>query len=191
MVASADALISGLTKDYVSTIKPALQIIGIEEGVNRVAGMYLMMTNKDAANAAAVVSNVANAAVIGQVCSQAAASALPVYEAAGIVTISGSASSSFLPALAPTVFNRTIVVSDAVGDAGDIWLTQIATLPSDIVFQQMLNDAMKHQATGPGGQQGHDSDSSATGSHPHTGSSDKPLPGPASDQTRTALPTAS
>ena len=32
----ADALISGLTKDYVSTIKPALQIIGIEEGVNRV-----------------------------------------------------------------------------------------------------------------------------------------------------------
>jgi malate dehydrogenase (oxaloacetate-decarboxylating)(NADP+) len=42
----ADALISGLTKDYVSTIKPALQIIGIEEGVNRVAGMYLMMTNK-------------------------------------------------------------------------------------------------------------------------------------------------
>ena len=42
----ADALISGLTKDYVSTIKPALQIIGIEQGVNRVAGMYLMMTNK-------------------------------------------------------------------------------------------------------------------------------------------------
>jgi len=39
-------LISGLTKDYVSTIKPALQIIGIEKGVNRVAGMYLMMTNK-------------------------------------------------------------------------------------------------------------------------------------------------
>ncbi len=42
----ADALISGLTKDYVSTIKPALQIIGTEEGVNRVAGMYLMLTNK-------------------------------------------------------------------------------------------------------------------------------------------------
>ena len=40
---------------------------------------------------------------------------------------------------------------------------------SDIVYQQMLNDAMR-QATGPGGQQGHDSDSSATGSHPHTGS---------------------
>jgi malate dehydrogenase (oxaloacetate-decarboxylating)(NADP+) len=42
----ADALISGLTKDYVSTIKPALQIIGTEEGVNRVAGMYMMITKK-------------------------------------------------------------------------------------------------------------------------------------------------
>ncbi len=42
----ADALISGLTKDYVSTVKPALQIIGTEEGVNRVAGMYMMLTKK-------------------------------------------------------------------------------------------------------------------------------------------------
>ncbi len=42
----ADALISGLTKDYVTTIKPALQIIGTEEGINRVAGMYMMLTQK-------------------------------------------------------------------------------------------------------------------------------------------------
>ncbi|RYG09049.1 MAG: NADP-dependent malic enzyme, partial [Chitinophagaceae bacterium] len=35
----ADAMISGLTKNYVSTVKPALQVIGTEEGVNRVAGM--------------------------------------------------------------------------------------------------------------------------------------------------------
>ncbi len=42
----ADAMISGLTKNYVSTIKPALQVIGTEEGVNRVAGMYMMMTEK-------------------------------------------------------------------------------------------------------------------------------------------------
>ncbi len=42
----ADALISGLTKDYPSTIKPALQVIGIEEGINRVAGMYMMLTKK-------------------------------------------------------------------------------------------------------------------------------------------------
>jgi malate dehydrogenase (oxaloacetate-decarboxylating)(NADP+) len=42
----ADALISGLTKDYVTTIKPALQIIGTEDGINRVAGMYMMITQK-------------------------------------------------------------------------------------------------------------------------------------------------
>jgi len=42
----ADALISGLTKDYVTTIKPALQIIGTEDGINRVAGMYMMLTPK-------------------------------------------------------------------------------------------------------------------------------------------------
>ena len=42
----ADALISGLTKDYVTTIKPALQVIGTQAGVNRVAGMYMMLTKK-------------------------------------------------------------------------------------------------------------------------------------------------
>ena len=42
----ADAMISGLTKNYATTIKPALQVIGTEEGVNRVAGMYMMMTKK-------------------------------------------------------------------------------------------------------------------------------------------------
>lgn len=42
----ADAMISGLTKNYATTIKPALQVIGTEDGVNRVAGMYMMMTKK-------------------------------------------------------------------------------------------------------------------------------------------------
>jgi transposase len=62
---------------------------------------------------------------------------------------------------------------------------------SDIVYQQMLNDAVRSAGTGPGGQRGHDSDSSATGSHPHTGSSDKSLPGPATTDPRTPLPAAS
>jgi len=42
----ADALISGLTKDYPKTILPSLQIIGMAEGVNRVAGMYIIMNKK-------------------------------------------------------------------------------------------------------------------------------------------------
>lgn len=42
----ADALVSGLTKDYPKTISPSLQIIGMAEGVNRVAGMYIIMNKK-------------------------------------------------------------------------------------------------------------------------------------------------
>lgn len=40
----ADTLISGLTKNYGSTIKPALQVIGAKKG-SRVAGMYMMLTS--------------------------------------------------------------------------------------------------------------------------------------------------
>lgn len=42
----ADAVISGLTKNYADTIKPALQIIGTEDGVKKIAGMYMMLTKK-------------------------------------------------------------------------------------------------------------------------------------------------
>jgi transposase len=55
---------------------------------------------------------------------------------------------------------------------------------SDIVYQHMVNDAARPMATGPGGQQGNDSDSSATGSHPNAGSSEKPLSGHANIQTK-------
>lgn len=40
----ADALISGLTRQYPETIKPALQIIGREDGSKKVAGMHIVMT---------------------------------------------------------------------------------------------------------------------------------------------------
>jgi len=40
----ADAFISGLTRQYPDTIRPALQIIGREDGTNRVAGMYIVLT---------------------------------------------------------------------------------------------------------------------------------------------------
>ena len=42
----ADAMISGLTKNYPDTIRPALHIIGTEDGVKKIAGMYLMLTKK-------------------------------------------------------------------------------------------------------------------------------------------------
>ncbi len=42
----ADAFISGLTRQYPNTLRPALEIIGMEEGAGRVAGMYVMLTKK-------------------------------------------------------------------------------------------------------------------------------------------------
>ena len=42
----ADAMISGLTRNYADAIRPALQIIGTEEGVKKIAGMYLLLTKK-------------------------------------------------------------------------------------------------------------------------------------------------
>jgi malate dehydrogenase (oxaloacetate-decarboxylating)(NADP+) len=42
----ADAFISGLTRTYPDTIRPALHVIGKQEGVNKVAGMYILLTPK-------------------------------------------------------------------------------------------------------------------------------------------------
>lgn len=69
---------------------------------------------------------------------------------------------------------------------------------SNIVYARMVADQNRRDqlveqqhVTGPGGHRGHDSDSSATGSHPHTGSSDKPLPEPATSKRRTLATTRS
>ncbi|MGZ4036113.1 MAG: NADP-dependent malic enzyme, partial [Bacteroidia bacterium] len=43
---AADAMISGLTRKYADPIRPALQIIGVQQGVKRVAGMYIMNTKQ-------------------------------------------------------------------------------------------------------------------------------------------------
>ena len=42
----ADALISGISRNYRTTIKPALEVIGKRDDVNKVAGMYIMNTKK-------------------------------------------------------------------------------------------------------------------------------------------------
>ncbi len=42
----ADAMISGLTKNYADTIRPALEVIGTDKGVKKIAGMYLLLTRK-------------------------------------------------------------------------------------------------------------------------------------------------
>ncbi len=42
----ADCMISGLSRNYPDTIRPAIQIIGTEDGVKKIAGMYLLFTKR-------------------------------------------------------------------------------------------------------------------------------------------------
>ncbi|HNP53274.1 MAG TPA: phosphate acyltransferase, partial [Ferruginibacter sp.] len=42
----ADCMISGLSRNYPETIRPALKIIGKEDSVKKIAGMYLLFTRK-------------------------------------------------------------------------------------------------------------------------------------------------
>jgi malate dehydrogenase (oxaloacetate-decarboxylating)(NADP+) len=42
----ADALVSGVTQNYPDTIRPALQVIGVREGIHKVSGVYLIITRK-------------------------------------------------------------------------------------------------------------------------------------------------
>jgi malate dehydrogenase (oxaloacetate-decarboxylating)(NADP+) len=41
-----DALISGLTRNYPDTLRPALQIIGQDKSINRITGMYVLITKQ-------------------------------------------------------------------------------------------------------------------------------------------------
>jgi malate dehydrogenase (oxaloacetate-decarboxylating)(NADP+) len=42
----ADALVSGLSQHYPDTIRPALQVISVREGLHRVSGVYMLITAK-------------------------------------------------------------------------------------------------------------------------------------------------
>jgi ABC-type branched-subunit amino acid transport system substrate-binding protein len=79
----------------------------------------------DRAAASALVANLQNVAVIGHLCSAGFAAALEIYQAAGIVTITGSASAD---GLSSTVLNRTIVTD---GDGGGAWLAAVGALPRE------------------------------------------------------------
>ena len=40
----ADVMISGIERNYRDSIRPALQVIGVEEGLNKIAGMYVLIS---------------------------------------------------------------------------------------------------------------------------------------------------
>ena len=62
---------------------------------------------------------------------------------------------------------------------------------SDLVYRALLDDLSRDVATGPGGQRGSDSDSSATGSQPQHRLFGQATPGPATTNSRRALPRVS
>ena len=62
---------------------------------------------------------------------------------------------------------------------------------SNLVYTQMVTDQKRREAASPGGHSGTTLQSSVTDLTPDIGSSDKPLPGPATTQPRTVLVTAS
>ena len=125
--------------DYSTAFKNAIQM-AIEQHP-RIKGFPIQVNDVETncfddntASATAIVANTQNTAVIGNLCSFGFVSALPIYEAAGVVAISGSATADFLPgAFGPTVFNRTIVRD---GDGGAGWLSQVAALPSVLAWNQ-------------------------------------------------------
>ncbi|MFE4460423.1 IS110 family transposase [Nocardia tengchongensis] len=61
---------------------------------------------------------------------------------------------------------------------------------SNVVYVRMLTDQRSRELTGPGGQSGTTTHSSATGSNPHTGPSDKPHPGPVFQANPAPTPTS-
>jgi transposase len=61
---------------------------------------------------------------------------------------------------------------------------------SNLIYARMVADQTRREAAGPGGHSETTRSSSAAGPHPHTGSSDKPHPGPATSKPTTTLPTA-
>jgi hypothetical protein len=86
----------------------------------------------DVAAATSVVANTQNVGVLGQFCSGGFDQALPIYQAAGVVVISGSATSDTLPQVGPTVFDRTIVRD---GDGGNAWFGQVTALPRYLAWE--------------------------------------------------------
>ena len=87
----------------------------------------------DVAAAHNIAANLQNVGVLGQLCSGGFDQSLPVYESAGLVTITGSATSDALPAFGPTVFDRTVVDDDTLFDP---WYATVTHLPSDVAWQQ-------------------------------------------------------
>jgi len=138
-IAFADSL-TGSTAPYGPSLEHAVQMA--VESHPTIRGVPIQVNVVDApcgdaaadvAAAEAIAANAQNVAVLGQVCSTGFDQALQVYEAAGLVTISGSATNDALPAYGPNVFDRTTVDD---GDGFEAWYATVSQLPADVAWRQ-------------------------------------------------------
>ncbi len=42
----ADAMISGITRNYRDVVRPAIQVVGLQKGMTKIAGMYILQTKR-------------------------------------------------------------------------------------------------------------------------------------------------
>ena len=42
----ADAMVSGITRNYRDVVRPALQVVGLQKGISKIAGMYILNTKR-------------------------------------------------------------------------------------------------------------------------------------------------
>lgn len=45
-MSDADAMVSGITRNYIDVVRPALQVVGTQKDINRIAGMYILQTKR-------------------------------------------------------------------------------------------------------------------------------------------------
>jgi ABC-type branched-subunit amino acid transport system substrate-binding protein len=127
---------SGLAPSLANAVRMAVQAHPLVRGFPIQVNLVDAPCGDPAADVAAaksIVANRQNIAVLGQVCSTGFDQALPVYEAAGLVTITGSATNDALPSFGPTVFDRTI---NRDSDGVDAWYATVSQLPSDLAWRQ-------------------------------------------------------
>jgi ABC-type branched-subunit amino acid transport system substrate-binding protein len=85
----------------------------------------------DATAAQAIAQDTTLVGVVGPLCSAPSVSTLPIYEQAGIVVVSPTATQPGLGAYGPTTFNRS-----AVDDTSfDSWYARVAALPVNLAFR--------------------------------------------------------
>ena len=137
--------LTGLTSGFATSLGNAVQMAVEAHPAIRGFPIQINVVNTpcgdstaDLTAAASIVANARNAAVLGPFCSTADAVALPLFEPADLVTISGSTTDPSLPNYGPSVFNSVAVPDGCCPyvDQFDPWYAIVVTLPSDLAWRQ-------------------------------------------------------